>query len=156
MMDVVMKKLIIMALMLLFLSSAEAMAKEKENAMNITLKVGDTVIPAALNDTVAARDLLSRLPCTVTLNRGSVDFCGDIGKPLRYAADDFRHGWEYGDFMWMPNGNWFVIFFDGKETYGKKDWLVLGHMGPQWQSLKEMQGSIEITIDRVGDQDMGK
>lgn len=36
----------------------------------ITLTVGETVLEAYLNDNRTARDLISRLPVTVTLNRG--------------------------------------------------------------------------------------
>lgn len=145
-----MKKFIFI-IMVLILSFSMALAEEKEKAVDITLTIGDTVIPAKLNHTVASNDLLSRLPYTVTVSRGSVDFCGDIGEPLHYSESDFQYGWQYGDFMWMPNGNWFVIFIDGIETYAKKNWLVLGHMGPEWEAIKNMQGTIQIKIARADD-----
>ena len=40
----------------------------------ITLTVGETVLEAYLNDNRTARALISRLPVTVTLNRGSHDY----------------------------------------------------------------------------------
>lgn len=134
--------LILLVLMLLITTGMA----EQEETMNITLTIGDLVIPATLRDNAAARDLLSRLPYTVTVSRGSVDFCGEIGDPLHYESGDFQKGWEYGDFMWMPEGNWFVIFTDGIETYGQGDWIVLGHMDNAWQALKEMSGTIQIRI----------
>lgn len=148
------KALLILILVLLMVSSAGA--EGKENTVNITLTVGDIVIPAELNDTEAAKDLLSRLPYTVKVNRGSVDLCGDIGEALKYDDDDFQDGWEYGDFMWMPDGNWFVIFTDGIETYGQGEWLVLGHMGEEWEQLKDLKGSVEIRIDLAEAKNMDK
>lgn len=122
---------------------------EEGQGTPVTLTVGETVIPAVLNDTAAAQDLLSRLPYTVTVNRGSVDFCGDIGEKLDYAKGDFQEGWEYGDFMWMPEGNWFVFFTEGQESYGKGQWIVLGHMDESWEQLKALTGTITIEIARA-------
>lgn len=143
-MSILKKILLLMIPVLMAISGVSA--EDAENSVDITMTIGDLVIPAKLNNTEAAKDLLSRLPYTVRLNRGSVDFCGSI-EPLKYAPEDMQDGWEYGDFMWMPDGDWFVIFTDGMETYGQGKWLVLGHMDDVWEQLKDMKGSIEIKID---------
>ena len=142
-----MKKLLsVLLIAALLLGFGIAEEDESAGGTPITLTMGDIVIPAVLNDTAAAQDLLSRLPYTVTVYRGAVDFCGDIGEPLQYEEGDYQEGWEYGDFMWMPNGNWFVFFTDGIETYGKGERIVLGHMDDVWEETKNLQGSIEIEI----------
>ena len=142
-----MKKLFVMLLITLVLPVfAAAEGGNAASGTPITLTIGDLVIPAVLNDTVAAQDLLSRLPYTVGLSRGSVDFCGDIGEPLTYEQSDYQHGLEYGDFMWMPDGNWFVFFIDGVESRVDRDWIVLGHMDDAWEQTKELSGYIQIEI----------
>lgn len=127
-----------------------AEAPEAADPVRVTLTVGDLIIPAVLRDNEAAQDFLSKLPMTVTVSRGGVDFCGDIGEPLNYADSDFQDGFAYGDFMWMPDGNWFVFFTDEIEEYSHRHpWLVLGHMDEEWEALKEMRGTIEIEIARA-------
>ena len=144
-----MKKLLALMMAVLLLP-VFAVAEEEEaipNGTPVTLTIGELVIPAVLNDTMAAQDLISRLPYTVTVNRGSVDFCGDMGEPLQYEDGDFQRGLQYGDLAWMPNGNWFVFFTDDIESRMDRDWLVLGHMDDSWEQVKDLQGSIEITIE---------
>ncbi len=146
-----MKKLLVLPMICCLLCSV-ALAEDAPAApVRVTLTVGEKVINAVLNDNEAAQSLLSRLPCTVS--RGSVDFCGDIGEPLDYSEEDDQDGFEYGDFMWMPDGNWFVFFTDDIETYKNRyPWIVLGHMDESWEVLREMDGTIDITIARA---DMG-
>ncbi len=138
-----MKKLFVLLMICCLLCSASL----AENApVHVTLTVGEKVIHAVLNDNEAARSLLSRLPCTVTVSQGSVDFCGNMGEPLDYSEEDYQDGFEYGDFMWMLDGNWFVFFTDDIETYkSRHPWIVLGHMDESWEVLKKMDGTIDIT-----------
>ena len=143
-----MKKLLALLLAAMLLPVfAAAEGDAAESGTPITLTIGELVIPAVLNDTAAAQDLLSRLPYTVTVDRGSVDFCGDIGQPLQYADSDFQRGLQYGDIIWMPNGNWFVFFTDDIESRMDRDWLVLGHMDDVWEQTKDLRGSVEIRIE---------
>ena len=148
-----MKKLFALLMICCLLCSAALAENASAASVRVTLTVGDKVIPAVLNDNEAARSLLSRLPCTVTVSRGSVDFCGDMGEPLDYSEEDEQDGFEYGDFMWMPDGNWFVFFTDDIETYSRQHpWIVLGHMDESWEVLRKMEGTIDMTIARA---DMG-
>lgn len=148
-----MKKLFVLLMICCLLCSAALAENASAVPVRVTLTVGEKVIHAVLNDNEAARSLLSRLPCTVTVSRGSVDFCGDMGEPLDYSEEDYQDGFEYGDFMWMPDGNWFVFFTDDIETYSQRHpWIVLGHMDESWEVLLEMDGTIDITIARA---DMG-
>lgn len=62
------------------------------NRTAITLTVGETVLEGYLNDNRTALDLLSRLPITVTLNRGAHDYCGGISPALAYDETDVQYG----------------------------------------------------------------
>ena len=56
-----------------------------ENGTAIKLTIGDTVIPATLNNSTSAKELISRLPYTVSLNRFSHDYCGVMKDPNSYS-----------------------------------------------------------------------
>lgn len=145
-----MKKLLSMLMAFLLLASvcmAEDAAEETEEGTAVTLTIGDITIPAVLNHTVAAQDLIARMPVTIYVDRGSIDFCGSMDAPLGYVQEDFRNGFEYGDLIWMPDGNWFVIFTDGRDSRMQREWLVLGHMDDSWEQIKELTGSVEIVMN---------
>jgi hypothetical protein len=55
-----------------------------ENSTSVILTVGETVIPATLNNSKAAQDLISRLPYTITLHRYEYDYCGVLDEPFEY------------------------------------------------------------------------
>ena len=63
----------------------------------ITITVGDTVIPATLNNSVSALDLISRLPLTVSMTRGPVDYYSYLDDPFDYVESDVHSGWHDGD-----------------------------------------------------------
>ena len=112
----------------------------------VVVTINEMTIPTVLNDTAAARDLLLRLPYSVTLNRDAVDFCGDAGEPFAYDEADYQQGFQYGDLLFMPDGNWFVFFIDGIETYGQAQWLSLGRMDCDMDALRALSGSVTLTV----------
>ncbi|MBO1510317.1 cyclophilin-like fold protein [Metabacillus bambusae] len=65
-----------------------------ETGTAVTLTVGDTVIPATLNNSKAAQDLISRLPYTITLNRYEYDYCGVMDDRFEYDEKDKHNGWK--------------------------------------------------------------
>ena len=79
----------------------------------IVLKVNDTVIPATLNDTVAAQDFKKRMPFNVSGYRSEVDYCctATSGK---YNPAETQSGWKNGDISLA--GGWFAVLFDGEEN----------------------------------------
>ncbi|MDD3222896.1 MAG: cyclophilin-like fold protein [Lachnospiraceae bacterium] len=63
---------------------------------NIKIIVGDTVIPATLNDTVAAKDFETRLPFTVKGSDSGIDYCC-VAKEGKCAPEQRQSGWKNGD-----------------------------------------------------------
>ena len=118
-----------------------------DNGTAITLTVGDTVIPAVLNNTDTARDLIARLPYTLSLHRDTHDFCGVMSEPLKHDPADVRHGWKNGDIHFATDGDYFVRFFAGEELserYGHQ--VHIGKMDVEPDILPNLGGRIEVTI----------
>lgn len=118
-----------------------------DEGTRITLTVGDVVIPAILNDSTASKDLISRLPYTVRLNRYTHDYCGVI-EPLKYEESDVHNGWMNGDLAFVRDGNYFVMFYADEEqssAYGHQ--ITLGKMNVPLSTITSLpRGSITVNI----------
>jgi hypothetical protein len=66
--------------------SKETMLEKRviENSTSVILTVGETVIPATLNNTKATQDLISKLPYTITLHHYEYDYCGVMDEQFEY------------------------------------------------------------------------
>lgn len=92
----------------------------------IVLKTNGIVIPAVLNDTVAAKDLKKRLPFQVTGHRSAVDYCCTTVNGV-FDPVETQSGWKNGDISLA--GGWFAILFDGEEeSYGYKGMMIIAHI----------------------------
>lgn len=135
---------------------ANAQAAEKyatrtiENGTPITLTIGDTVIPATLNNSTSAKELLSRLPYTVKLHRYSHDYCGVMADPLPYDEADVHHGWLDGDIDFARDGNYFTILFEEEENsqqFGHQ--ITMGKIDGPLSAVKNLGSDIEVKIERA-------
>ena len=119
----------------------------------ITLTVGETVLEGYLNDSRSARDLISRLPVTVSLNRGAHDYCGDITPALAYDEDDVQSGWKNGDLAFWTAGNDFVIFHSDEENSSSTGNIVnIGAVTSDLETVRSLGQNIDVTIARAGNE----
>lgn len=121
-----------------------------DNGTAITLTVGDTVIPATLNNSKSAQELISRLPYTVTLHRYAHDYCGVMDEPLSYDENDVHHGWLNGDIDFARDGNYFTILFEDEERsqqFGHQ--ITLGKVDGPLSAVMALGNTIEMTIERA-------
>lgn len=88
-----MKRLFSILIAILLFASV-CSAEDADEGTAITLTIGGITIPAVLNDTTAAQDLMARMPMTVYVDRGSIDFCGSLDAPLNYVPEDFQIGFD--------------------------------------------------------------
>ncbi|MCB2292358.1 hypothetical protein LGK95_02240 [Clostridium algoriphilum] len=119
-----------------------------KNGTAITLTVGDTVIPVTLNNSTSSKELLSRLPYTVNINRYSHDYCGVMKDPLKYDEKDVHNGWMNGDIDFARDANYFTILFEDEEKskiYG--DQVNLGKVDCDLSVIKGLGSSIDVRID---------
>lgn len=99
-----MKIFIMGVLLMCALVSGMAKAADTEYATRvikdgtpITITIGDTVIPATLNNSKSAKALLARLPFRMNLHKYAHDYCGVMSEPLSYDEADVHNGWMNGD-----------------------------------------------------------
>ena len=121
-----------------------------EGSVNITLTIGKKIIPAILYDTAPAKDLIKRLPVTVSLNRGPVDYCGGIA-PIAYGDSDAQTGYRIGDLAYWIPGQDFVIFTENKEEFsGNPDLVIIGQIRSDIKEIRSLGSriSVAISLDR--------
>lgn len=125
---------------------AQTPKADPKGGTKISLTIGNKVIPAVLYDTAPAKDLMAKLPVTVSLNRGPVDYCGGIS-PIKYGQADVRKGYRNGDLaFWIP-GRDFVIFTDKEESSANvSDIVILGRIQADIKEVRELGDVIKVTI----------
>jgi len=112
----------------------------------VTLTIGNKVVPAVLYNSTAAKNLMSRLPITVSLNKGSRDYCGGID-PLNYEKNEVQTGYRNGDLAYWIPGQDFVIFTEGEETsFEVPDVIILGHINVGVEGLKGLGHTVKVSI----------
>lgn len=125
------------------------MEKPDGDGTAVKLIVGSTAIKATLNDSVSARDLISKLPYTVRVNRSSVDYCGVLSQPLKNDKSEAQPGWENGEISYIPGADYIAFFFDGEDesaSYGYEQHIV-GKVDDLAALKAWPQGSIEVRIE---------
>ncbi len=114
----------------------------------ITLTIGNTVIPATLNGSKAAKDLLSRLPYTVTLRHFAHDYCGVMKEPLAYDAKDVHNGWMNGDIDFATDGNYFTILYKDEDISQQFGYQVnLGVINAPLSVMDTLSDEITVKIE---------
>jgi len=112
----------------------------------VVLTIGDTKVEAVLNDSTTAKDLLSKLPYTVRLNRYEFDYCGIIQQPLNFDESDMHNGWKDGDICLA--GDYFTILFAGQEQSESHSGLItIGRIENNLSLIEKLGRAIEVTVD---------
>lgn len=147
--------ILIILITAIFWHGASAWAAEKdyssriiENGTPVTITIGNTVIPATLNNSSSAKALIARLPFSMTLHKYSHDYCGVMQNPLPYDEKDVHNGWLNGDIDFARDGNYFTILYEDEENskqYGHQ--ITLGKIDGPLSVIKSMGDNIDIRID---------
>lgn len=112
---------------------------------NIILTVGETVIPATLNNTRTAKEFAKQLPFKVSAAKGEYDFCGAVGE-IPCEESERQVGWSNGDIGYSRG--WFALFHSGEnESSGYTGEMIIGHIDESYlETLRAMRGSVKITV----------
>ena len=122
--------------------------QELGNSFNITLQVGNTVIPAMLNDSRSAQELVGRLPYTVRLHKYAHDYCGVMDEPLSYDEKDIHNGWVNGDIVFAADGNYLTILYKDEEISQQFGNLVtLGRITAPLSIMDRLDDAISLRIE---------
>lgn len=120
-----------------------------ETATPVKFKIGNESIRATFNDSTTAKDLLTKLPYSITLMRYQFDYCGTMERPLDFDEVDKHNGWENGEFCMA--GIYLSILFDGEEQSDEHAGLIsIGRIHDEdLPKVKKMGRGITVTIDRI-------
>lgn len=122
-------------------------AQSTEDTVKIPLTIWEKIVPAILYNTPPAKNLVAKLPMTVSLNRGPVDYCGG-NEPIAYAEKDLQAGYHSGDLAYWIPGRDFVIFTENKkDASGSPDLVILGKVGSDIKEIRNLGSTINVTID---------
>ena len=113
----------------------------------IILKTETLSIPVSLNDTVAARDFMRRLPLTVSGVRGEDDYHFSVAIG-RFNPEETQSGWKNGDISIA--GGWLRIFFGGEKGSGNhRRTMVIAHIDEKNINLiRELSENIRLRVER--------
>lgn len=119
-----------------------------EKGTKIQLIIGETVVPAILNESEASKALITKLPYRVKLQKYSHGYCGVVGDKLPYDQKQLHSGWLDGDIVYAKDSNELAILYKdeeiSKELY---DGLVtLGIVTAPLSTLENLDRSLAITI----------
>lgn len=119
-----------------------------ESGTKINLVVGETIIPAELNNSKSSQALIARLPYTVRLQRYEHDYCGVMDTPLSYDEKDMQSGWLNGDIALAVNGNYFTILYKDEEISKQFDGIVnLGVLKAPLSVVDTLDQSVSLRIE---------
>jgi len=116
--------------------------KEQE----ITLTIRDRKIPAVLNDSTPARELLKMLPVSLRLHKYAHDYCG-VMTALSYKEEELRCGWSNGDIAFTTDGNYFAILYKDEEISQQYENMVtLGRLTVEPSIMDTFANEISVLI----------
>ena len=116
------------------------------DSMKIIVKVGDKALTATLIDSKTAKDLVSLLPLTLTMNDlfGREKF-GHL--PRSISTDGKRtHTYEVGDIAyWSPGPDVAIYYRHDGEKIPNPGIIVIGKLDPGVEAF-HVPGSVEVKI----------
>ena len=116
------------------------------DSMKIIVKVGDKALTATLIDSKTAKDLVSLLPLTLSMNDlfGREKF-GHLPRPI--STDGKRtHTYEVGDIAyWSPGPDVAIYYRHDGEKIPNPGIIVIGKLDPGVEAF-HVPGSVEVKI----------
>lgn len=98
---------------------------DEHNVAKLVIRAGDIEVKAPLNQTQAARDLMNRLPLTVSGSDSGVDYCCEL-KEGAFDEAEKQWGWTDGDVS-VADG-WFALLHSGQEQSQAYRVMVVAHL----------------------------
>lgn len=113
----------------------------------ITIKAGNAVIAATLDDSPTAQDFVKSLPLTISMKRwGDREYYGKVREPLSDRGRK-QNGFANGDVAYWPRGGSFAIFFNNKVNPDISDLIVFGKISTDLKVFDAMDESLDMRIE---------
>lgn len=120
---------------------------DDHNVPRLVIRAGDVEVRAPLNQTQAARDLMNRLPLTVSGTDSGVDYCCEL-KEGTFDEAEKQQGWTDGDISVADD--WFAILHSGQERSQGYRVMVVAHLDEEAneaiRALPE-QATFELSLE---------
>lgn len=112
----------------------------------IKIIAGNKEIPATLNDTVAAKDFVKRLPVTVTGSNSGIDICCTLSEG-KFDPSEKQTGWKNGDIS-VADG-WLALLYGGQEQSGSyPGTMIIGHIEEAYVSeVADFPSRTQVTVE---------
>jgi len=117
------------------------------DSMKIIVKVGDKALTATLIDSKTAKDFVSLLPLTLTMNDlfGREKF-GHLPRPISTEGKR-THTYEVGDIAyWSPGPDVAIYYRNDGEKIPEPGIIVIGKIDSGVAAL-DVAGSVKVTIE---------
>lgn len=108
---------------------------DDHNVARLVITAGDVTVKAKLNNTVAARDLMNRLPMTVTGFDSGIDYCCECADS-EMDLSEMQAGWKNGDIN--LSGGYFAILYGGEEQSASYRQMIVAHLSEEENHLIQM------------------
>ncbi len=98
---------------------------DDHNAARLVISSGEVTVKAKMNNTMAARDFMNRLPMTVTGFDSGIDYCCPC-KDGALDESEMQDGWKNGDIN--LSGGYFAIRYGGEEQSASYRQMIVAHL----------------------------
>ena len=98
---------------------------DDHNVARLVITADDVTVRAKLNGTTAARDLMNRLPMTVTGFDSGIDYCCECADGA-LDESEMQDGWKNGDIN--LSGGYFAILYGGEEQSASYRQMIVAHL----------------------------
>ena len=120
---------------------------DDRNVARLVISSGNVTVKARLNNTMAARDLMNRLPMTVTGADSGIDYCCECGDGA-LDRSEMQDGWKNGDIN--LSGGWFAIHYGGEEESASYHQMIIAHLTEEDNRLIQTlpgQASFRLSLE---------
>lgn len=101
---------------------------DDHNAARLVISSGEVTVKARMNNTMAARDFMNRLPMTVTGFDSGIDYCCEC-KDGALDESEMQDGWKNGDIN--LSGGYFAILYDGEDQSASYRQMIVAHLSEE-------------------------
>ncbi len=114
----------------------------------IQIIAGDVVIPATLNDTVAAKDFETRLPFHTRGSNSGIDICC-IAKEGKCDPTQKQTGWKNGDIS-LADG-WLALLYGGEEqSNAYPGMMIIGRIAEEYLAkVAAFPASVNVVVEEA-------
>lgn len=123
-------------------------APSNENTeIPIVITIGESKIPAVLNDTIPAQEFAQTLPQTIDMNRTQDrEFYGYIDEELTVIEEQVTT-FDNGDIAFWIRGNGIAVFYDNSvNSQMSSPIIIIGKMDSSYELLKDLSDETVMTF----------